>query len=137
MTIVELASFTEQLISTVAELNDRGHQVTLYNRGKTPAQRLPGESEQDFEARKQQTKYIKGDRTNADALKELIDPSQYTYVYDMNGREATDTAPLADIFASPKSQLKSFVYMSCTNSHHLSLTQLPVRLNTLTLTRPS
>ena len=95
------------------ELKDRGHDVTLYNRGKTPAQRLPGESEQAFEARKQQTKYIKGDRTNAEALRDLIDPSLYTYVYDMNGREATDTAPLADIFASPKSQLKSFIYMSC------------------------
>lgn len=94
------------------ELNDRGHDVTLYNRGKTPPQRLPGESEQAFETRKQQTKYLKGDRTNADALRDLIDPSLYTYVYDMNGREATDTAPLADLFASPKSQLKSFIYMS-------------------------
>ena len=96
-----------------AELSDRGHEVTLYNRGKTPAQQLPGESNQAFEARKQNTKYLKGDRTNAESLKELIDPSLYSYVYDMNGREATDTAPLADIFASPKSQLKSFIYMSC------------------------
>ncbi len=38
----------------------------------------------------------------------------------MNGREATDTAPLADIFASPKSQLKSFVYMSCKTTADLS-----------------
>jgi hypothetical protein len=137
-------------IILVTELRDRGHDVTLFNRGKTPPKQIPGESDADFAARKEQTKYLKGDRTDPEQLKGLIDPSMYSCerivdlrahlsprfsspcvsnlllarkssfhffsethdglsvsdVYDMNGREKTDTAPLADIFNSPKSALK-------------------------------
>jgi len=92
------------------ELQDRGHHVTLYNRGKTSAKAIPGESEADFEKRKASTTYLKGDRTDPEQLKSLIDPSKYTYVYDMNGREAKDTKPLAEMFVG--SALKAFIYMS-------------------------
>ena len=76
---------------------------------------------------------VQGDRSSPEQLKELIDPSLYAYVYDMNGREATDTAPLADIFASPKSTLKSFVYMSC---KRLYPTPLIARRNPKPFTQP-
>ncbi len=63
---------------SVAELRDRGHDVTLYNRGKTPAKQIPGESDAAFAARKEQTKYLKGDRSDPEQLKSLIDPSMYS-----------------------------------------------------------
>jgi len=94
------------------ELVDRGHQVTLYNRGKTSPKPLPGESESDYKMRLESTKYLMGDRKDPEQIRSLVDPSLYTYVYDMNGRESSDTAPLADLFTSSRSELKSFVYMS-------------------------
>ncbi|KAJ1399915.1 38 kDa ribosome-associated protein precursor [Ochromonadaceae sp. CCMP2298] len=90
------------------ELHDRGHSVTLFNRGKTALQRLPKESHEGFEKRCAETQYLKGDRQNAADLATLGDKS-FDVVYDMNGREAADTAPLADLF---NGKVEHFVYMS-------------------------
>lgn len=92
------------------ELHKRGHIVTLYNRGKTPPKKLPLETEQGFQARLAAAKFLKGDRKDPAQLKQLVDPNAYDYVYDMNGREASDTAPLVDLFKGKN--LKQFVYMS-------------------------
>jgi nucleoside-diphosphate-sugar epimerase len=92
------------------ELHKRGHSVTLFNRGKTPPKRLPRESEAEFNARVAATKYLKGDRKDPASLQANIDPSAYDYVYDMNGREASDTEPLVALFKGKG--LKQFVYMS-------------------------
>lgn len=43
----------------------QGHDVTLFNRGKTALQKFPRESESDFAERSKATKYIKGDRKDA------------------------------------------------------------------------
>jgi nucleoside-diphosphate-sugar epimerase len=80
------------------ELLDRGHQVTLFNRGKTALAPLPRESEEQFNKRKSSTRYIAGDRTNPDSIKEKLGNEQFDVVYDMNGREAVDTMPVADLF---------------------------------------
>jgi hypothetical protein len=81
-----------------SELFRRGHSVTLYNRGKTSPKRLPRESEAEFAQRLLETKMITGDRKDAAVLKALIDPKEYDYVFDMNGRERSDTEPLVEIF---------------------------------------
>eukprot|EP00960_Hanusia_phi_P029067 747754-Hanusia_phi.AAC.1 len=63
-----------------------------------------------------------GDRKDPEQIRSLVDPSLYTCkttarvlkelsckladVYDMNGRESSDTAPLADLFTSSRSELK-------------------------------
>ena len=44
------------------ELHERGHEVTLYNRGKTALQKIPTESEDSFNKRLKETKFIKGNR---------------------------------------------------------------------------
>jgi nucleoside-diphosphate-sugar epimerase len=93
------------------ELHDRGHSVTLYNRGKTTPKPVARESEDAFAQRMQAAQYIKGDRTDAQAMQSLIDPSQYEYVYDMNAREESDTRPWAELFKG-KSSLKQYVFMS-------------------------
>jgi nucleoside-diphosphate-sugar epimerase len=93
------------------ELNDRGHDVTVYNRGKTQPKPVARESEAAFQARIAATTALKGDRTDTVALKELIDPTKYDYVFDMNAREVTDTRPLAELFVG-QPNLKQYVFMS-------------------------
>lgn len=92
------------------ELFDRGHDVTVYNRGKTPPKAVARESEDAFQQRIDAAQFLKGDRKNLAALKELIDPTLYDYVYDMNAREASDTQPLAELFVG--TSLKSYIFMS-------------------------
>lgn len=93
------------------ELYDRGHSVTLYNRGKTAPKPVVRETEAEFSARVQAAEYLKGDRTDPEQLKALIDPSKYDYVYDMNAREATDVQPVAEILKG-STRLKQYVFMS-------------------------
>lgn len=91
------------------ELHERGHQVTLYNRGKTPLKKLACETDEVFSERKLNTKYIYGDRKNGDEMKQKLGSETFDVIYDMNGREVTDTAPLADLF---NGKVEHFVYMS-------------------------
>lgn len=99
------------------ELHDRGHSVTLFNRGKTALKKLPRESEADFEKRKAATKFITGDRQSPESLQKL-GSENFDVIYDMNGREATDTIPLADMF---KGRLEHFIYMSSAGVYKKSL----------------
>jgi nucleoside-diphosphate-sugar epimerase len=91
------------------ELLDRGHDVTLFNRGKTEKTALPRETDAQFQKRVTSTKYIIGDRTNPDSIKEKLGGEKFDVVYDMNGREASDTQPVADIF---NGKVDHYVYMS-------------------------
>lgn len=103
------------------ELVSRGHEVTLFNRGKTALKKLPKESVDEFERRKSATKYINGNRQDAADLKAKLSSEKFDVVYDMNGREASDTAPLADIF---NGKVEHFVYMSSAGVYKKSL-QMP------------
>ncbi|NJR50447.1 MAG: NAD-dependent epimerase/dehydratase family protein [Leptolyngbyaceae cyanobacterium CSU_1_3] len=76
-------------------LLDQGHEVTLFNRGNKPA---PAAVEQ-----------ILGDRTNPADLKAKLTGQTFDAIFDNNGRELSDTQPLAEIF---KDQVQHFVYMS-------------------------
>ncbi|KAG7364803.1 NAD-dependent epimerase/dehydratase [Nitzschia inconspicua] len=93
------------------ELFDRGHDVTVYNRGKTSPKPVARESYDAFQARIAAATSLQGDRTSPEDLKRLIDPSKYDYVFDMNAREITDTKPLAELFVG-QSNLKQYVFMS-------------------------
>ena len=86
----------------------QGHEVVLFNRGKKPA---PVEGIQQ----------IHGDRTDASQLKEKLSSEKFDAIFDNNGRELSDTQPLADIF---KGQVKHFVYMSSAGVY-LKSDQLP------------
>lgn len=86
----------------------QGHEVVLFNRGKKPA---PVEGIQQ----------IHGDRTDAFQLKEKLSPEKFDAIFDNNGRELSDTQPLAEIF---KNQVKHFVYMSSAGVY-LKSDQLP------------
>jgi nucleoside-diphosphate-sugar epimerase len=76
-------------------LVQQGHDVTLFNRGNKPA---PVEG----------VKQVTGDRTNVDDLKQLAS-LDFDAVFDNNGRELSDTQPLAELF---KGRIQHFVYMS-------------------------
>jgi nucleoside-diphosphate-sugar epimerase len=93
------------------ELYDRGHSVTVYNRGKTAPKPVARESEEAFQARIAASTTIKGDRQDPEQLKTLIDPSKYQYVFDMNAREESDTKPLAELFVG-QSSFQQYVFMS-------------------------
>jgi nucleoside-diphosphate-sugar epimerase len=93
------------------ELHKRGHEVTVYNRGKTAPKPVARESQADFDKRVAAANFLKGDRKDPEQLKALIDPSKYDYIYDMNAREESDTRPLAELFVGSKS-LKQYVFMS-------------------------
>lgn len=93
------------------ELHQRGHRVTVYNRGKTTPTPVARESPEAFENRMASAVFLKGDRKDPEALQALIDPSQYDYVYDMNAREESDVVPLAELFIG-QSRLQQYVFMS-------------------------
>lgn len=77
-------------------LVEQGHEVVLFNRGNRPA---PAEGVQQ----------IQGDRTDPNQLKEKLSQEQFDAIFDNNGRELSDTQPLAEIF---KNRCQHFVYMS-------------------------
>lgn len=101
-----------------SELFKRGHKVTIFNRGKTALKKLPKESEDEFNQRKAAVKIVNGDRTNPEDLKKLAS-MKFDVIYDMNGREATDTAPLADMF---NGKVDHFIYMSSAGVYKKSVT---------------
>ena len=77
-------------------LVEQGHEVTLFNRGNKPA---PVEG----------VKEIHGDRTNPSDLKDKLSTQEFDAIFDNNGRELSDTQPLAEIF---RGRIQHFVYMS-------------------------
>jgi nucleoside-diphosphate-sugar epimerase len=76
-------------------LVESGHIVVLFNRGNRPAP--------------EQVEQITGDRTDAAQLKEKLSQESFDVIFDNNGRELTDTQPLAEIF---QDRVQHFVYMS-------------------------
>lgn len=100
------------------ELLQRGHEVTLFNRGKTAKVPIPRESEAEFERRVASTRYIAGDRTDAASIKEKLGGERFDVVYDMNGREAVDTIPVADLF---NGKVEHYIYMSSAGVYKKSL----------------
>ncbi|MGB7441258.1 MAG: NAD-dependent epimerase/dehydratase family protein [Coleofasciculaceae cyanobacterium] len=74
----------------------QGHEVVLFNRGNKPA---PVEGVQQ----------IHGDRKDASQLKEKLSSEQFDAIFDNNGRELSDTQPLAEIF---QGKVEHFIYMS-------------------------
>jgi len=77
-------------------LVEQGHEVVLFNRGNKPA---PVEGVQQ----------IIGDRQDPTQLKEKLAQESFDAVFDNNGRELSDTQPLAEIFSG---RIQHFVYVS-------------------------
>ena len=77
-------------------LVEQGHEVVLFNRGNKPAP-VAG------------VQQIYGDRTDSVQLKEKLATESFDAIFDNNGRELSDTQPLADLF---KDKVQHFVYMS-------------------------
>ncbi|MHC0063662.1 NAD-dependent epimerase/dehydratase family protein [Nostoc sp. UIC 10890] len=91
-------------------LVEQGHEVVLFNRGNRPAPpSLEGVGQ------------IIGDRTDATQLKAKLSQENFDVIFDNNGRELTDTQPLAEIF---KDRVQHFVYMSSAGVY-LKSDQLP------------
>ena len=78
-------------------LVEQGHKVVLFNRGNRPVPSLQG------------VEQITGDRTDPTQLKEKLSQENFDVIFDNNGRELTDTQPLAEIF---QDRVQHFVYMS-------------------------
>ncbi|MCT7963783.1 NAD-dependent epimerase/dehydratase family protein [Laspinema sp. D1] len=91
-------------------LVEQGHSVVLFNRGNKPA---PVEG----------VEQIHGDRTDESQLKEKLASEQFDAIFDNNGRELSDTKPLADLF---NGKVKHFVYMSSAGVY-LKSDQMPHR----------
>jgi nucleoside-diphosphate-sugar epimerase len=83
-------------VSLTQHLVEQGHDVVLFNRGNHPAP-VAG------------VQQIQGDRTDAAQLKDKLAGESFDAVFDNNGRELSDTQPLAEIF---KDRLQHFVYVS-------------------------
>ncbi len=91
-------------------LVEQDHEVVLFNRGNKPA---PIEG----------VEQIHGDRTDTDQLKEKLAGESFDAVFDNNGRELSDTQPLAEIF---RDSIKHFVYVSSAGVY-LKSDQMPHR----------
>ncbi len=91
-------------------LVEQGHEVVLFNRGNKPA---PVEGLQQ----------IHGDRTDESQLNEKLASEEFDAIFDNNGRELSDTKPLADLF---NGKVKHFIYMSSAGVY-LKSDQMPHR----------
>jgi len=89
-------------------LVEQGHEVVLFNRGNRPAP-VAG------------VKQIHGDRRDATVLKDKLGCETFDAIFDNNGRERSDTQPLAEIF---KDRVQHFIYMSSAGVY-LKPDQLP------------
>ncbi|GMN44070.1 hypothetical protein TIFTF001_013261 [Ficus carica] len=86
-----------------------GHQVTLFTRGKAPiSQQLPGESDADYSDFSSKILHLKGDRKDFDFVKSSLSAEGFDVVYDINGREADEVAPILDALPN----LEQFIYCS-------------------------
>ncbi|XP_010544150.1 PREDICTED: chloroplast stem-loop binding protein of 41 kDa b, chloroplastic-like [Tarenaya hassleriana] len=86
-----------------------GHQVTLFTRGKAPiAKQLPGESDEDFADFSSKILHLKGDRKDYDFVKSSLAAEGFDVVYDINGREAEEVAPILDALPT----LEQFIFCS-------------------------
>ncbi len=83
-------------VSLTKLLVAQGHEVVLFNRGNHPAPVSNVEQ-------------IIGDRTIADDLTQKLSSQHFDAIFDNNGRELSDTQPLAELFAA---KVQHFVYMS-------------------------
>ncbi len=86
----------------------QGHEVVLFNRGNRPCP-IAG------------VKQIHGDRTVADEIKAKLQQEHFDAIFDNNGRELSDTQPLAELF---KDRVQHFIYMSSAGVY-LKSDQLP------------
>ncbi len=86
----------------------QGHEVVLFNRGNKSA---PVADVQQ----------IHGDRKQIDQLKEKLAGEKFDAIFDNNGRELSDTQPLAEIF---QDKIKHFVYVSSAGVY-LKSNQMP------------
>ena len=86
----------------------QGHEVVLFNRGNQPAP-VP------------EIKQIHGDRTDPQQLKAKLSGESFDAIFDNNGRELSDTQPLAEIF---QGRIQHFIYMSSAGVY-LKSDQLP------------
>ena len=77
-------------------LVQQGHEVVLFNRGNQPAP-VPGVGQ------------LIGDRTDATQLQHTLEGQAFDAIFDNNGRELSDTQPLAEMF---QGRVHHFVYMS-------------------------
>ncbi|MBV9388537.1 MAG: NAD-dependent epimerase/dehydratase family protein [Chroococcidiopsidaceae cyanobacterium CP_BM_ER_R8_30] len=89
-------------------LVEQGHEVVLFNRGNRPAPRS-------------EVHQIQGDRTNSSELQAKLSSETFDAIFDNNGRELSDTQPLAEIF---RDRVQHFVYMSSAGVY-LPSDQLP------------
>lgn len=76
-------------------LLDQGHEVVLFNRGNKAAP--------------EGVRVIKGDRKDPAQLREKLAGESFDVIFDNNGRERSDTEPLAEMF---KGKIKHFIYVS-------------------------
>jgi nucleoside-diphosphate-sugar epimerase len=76
-------------------LVEQGHTVTLFNRGSKPVA--------------EGVQQIIGDRTDPTTLIRQLSGTQFDAIFDNNGRELSDTQPLADLFHG---KVQHFIYMS-------------------------
>ncbi len=76
-------------------LAEQGHEVVLFNRGNKPAPRSG-------------IRQIQGDRKDPVQLQQLASET-FDAIFDNNGRELSDTQPLAEMF---KGKIQQFIYMS-------------------------
>ena len=116
------------------ELHERGHKVTLFNRGKTALKPIRGETTDAFAHRKSTANYVVGDRKDTADITSKLNGLKFDAVYDMTGRTVDDTAPLADVF---NGKVDHFVYMSSAGIYKkvtLTLTLTPTLTLTLTHT---
>lgn len=91
------------------DLIAQGHDVTLFTRGKKEVTyQIPDDTDESYKEFASKVKHIKGDRKEFDDLKSKLSGQGFQVVYDINGREADECAPILDAIPD----LEQYIYCS-------------------------
>ncbi|KAK9822664.1 hypothetical protein WJX81_005883 [Elliptochloris bilobata] len=105
------------------QLVEEGHSVTLLTRGKKPVTfQIPDDSDDAYARYKDAVQHIAVDRQDTPALADALSGKAFDVVYDMNGREATETAPILDALPD----LEQYIFCSSAGVY-LKSDQMPHR----------
>eukprot|EP00877_Chromochloris_zofingiensis_P001834 jgi/Chrzof1/11651/Cz06g03210.t1 len=105
-------------------LVEQGHEVTLYTRGKKAiTSQIADDTDAGYQQFASKIKHIAGDRQDFDDVKSKLKGSGFQVVYDINGREAEEAAPLVEALGS---DLEQYIYCSSAGVY-LKSDQMPHR----------
>lgn len=106
------------------QLVEAGHDVTLFTRGKKAiTSQIADDTDDSYKHFASKIKHISGDRMDFEAVQKNLGSHGFQVVYDINGREAAETAPVLE---GTRATLEQYIFCSSAGVY-LKSDQMPHR----------